>query len=654
MDLSASAVLQVVAACEARRRSLPAPERAAAFLGMTTADELARSGLGIAYPAREPAAPVSVVSVDREARALREAAAVRPAELSDFIRKRAADSDAALPIAWACAKARAAGTPLAELLALLPAELPHEPQLHLAQLLRLDVVAEAGQGESAALRDTFLKTGPLLDSKANELLASRLLRALLSLIHHADRELRLQIFSWSTACMFSAASTAESLLASEPPLDALVDTILAGDDAELVNAGRALPFHRLSLHHAYLTGALLSRHPEWWPEVYQEIQSRGGDAFTPLPALLDGLSERPPDAPAPGSLAIALLELGRSGRPEVRQSALATLAGWPSPDAPALASLSTVVREREPAVRAAVAAALAGAQHTSASLGLLRRLCDDPHPAVRAAAAWSYLSRSSADSIDAGLFADIRIDLQAGSPELRRAAAMSAVCLGLGADEPLLGELLLDALTDDGTGDEGDPALFRGLERFSSPVFALALWASSPENAQRLYAGAIADNRWLLALGLIYKCDFHALPPPSPSVRESLRSRALARLGAETEIERKTAAAVLGRSEPPDSKLIDTLLGFGQPTPEMLGVLEVLAAEVQTSSPRTLKPLSDWLAPQDEPAPQELIDAALTCLGAWASPADTQLATELAARAAESSAAYTALAQLTARGRLGL
>lgn len=653
MDLSISAVLQVVAAGEARRRSLPAPERAAAFLGLQSTDEVAQSGLGIVYPG-SGLVPTAVAPVDREARALREAAAVGTAELRDFIKQRAADSDTALPIAWACAKARAAGTPLADLLALLPAELPHEPQLHLAQLLRLDVVAEAGQGEIAALREAFLKSGPLLDSKANEVLASRLLRALLSLIHHADHDLRLQIFSWSTACMFSAASTAESLLASEPPLDALVDTILAGDDAELVNAERALPFHRLSLHHAYLTGALLCRHPEWWPEVYREIRSRGGDAFTPLPALLDGLSERPPGAPAPETLVDALLELGRSGRPEVRQSALATLAGWPSLDAQALSALATVVRERQPAVRAAVAAALAGAHHTSASLGLLKRLCDDSNPAVRAAAAWSYLSRSSPDSMDASLVADLRADLQAGSPELRRAAAMSAVCLGLGAHEPALGELLLDALTDDAADDEGDPALWRGLERFSSPVFALALWASSPENAARIYAGAIADNRWLLALGLVYKCDFHALPPPSPSVRESLRSRALARLGAETELERRTAAAVLARSEPPGSKLIDTLLGFGQPTPEMLRVLEVLAAEVQTSSLRTLKPLHDWLAPQDEPVPAELVDAALTCLGAWASPEDTQLAAELASQAAQSSAAYTALAQLTARARLGL
>jgi hypothetical protein len=589
----------------------------------------------------------SALPVDREARALLQGAAVSAAALPDYVARRARDSGAALPIAWAMLQAQREGASLGALLSLLPAELPHESTLHLAKLLRLDVVAQSGTADVKLGRGVYAQCAPLLDLHAPAPLRSRLLRGLVELGQGAPMPLRLDMFSFSAASLFSAAGTAGALLDSDPPLDALVDTILRGEDADSVNAGRAAPFAQLAFHHAYLSGALLARNPEWWPEFYRELNSsHGGEDFAPLPTVLAGLSEQPRPLPA---LSADLLELARSRNVLTRQAALLVLANWPEPEPDMLCTLAAAVRDPEPAVRTALAAALAVARHDVDAL--LRRLFDDSEAAVRTAAAWSCAAR---DRVDDSQVKALLCELRWGNGAVRQAAAMAAACLG--AQAPAIGELLLDAIQGfvPKQGEE-----WQGLERFSSPVFALALWATAKDNAARLYQGAVEDNGWLLALGLVLTCDWHAVPAAPSELREPLRSRSLSRLGAELEIQRLTAAAVLGRHDTPDSKLLDTLLGFGKPTKDMLQILEVLASERQGAPPRSVQPLLDTLfapassAPgvlsEDDPESAAAIDATLTCLGAWAPPDDPELLRTLSARASQSDAAYAALANLVAR-----
>lgn len=636
VSLRCATSLHAYARMERRRASLLPPERARVLLGFV--GEAAPAALveaGLAFLVEGERVPI-----DAEIEAA--VAACRP--LADLL-ARAHDAGLARAISFAVARSAAEGAPLPDLLARLPPALPYEEQLHLAALLRIEAIAETAGAEQGLVTEAAAAAADLLAVGAPLALLTRATSALLGLSRGAAEPLRMRLFSEAVLRMFAAACDGARRAQEGAPVDDLVGTILSGGDADELQQERAAPFRRYAAQHAYLVGAIAGENPGWWPQLIEEVLERqGGEDFGPLPALLAGLGDTARAAAAP-ALRDALLACARSGRPTVRQTALRALVLMQDADPQALQAISAAVRDPAEAVRVQVAAALLGGGPETRWLPLLARLCDDPSPAVRAAAAWSALGRGE---VPAQLVDTVTEDLETGNPATRFGAAMATACLG--ATEPMIGEVLAQALYE--AGAEGGPE-WEGLERFASAAWPLSLWASSAEGARRIYeeaAGSQTDsNGWLFALGFALRSEWRGVPPAPTELREAIRARALACLSAAEEVERVAAAMVLARHCRGDARLIDTLLGVDLPSREMLQILAILSPEVGVAHARYVPPLRGWL--RAEEGPPEETELALRCLGELAPAEDEEAARLLLGRlrGASADAAYLALCRLIAR-----
>lgn len=672
MSTDTSNPIQRLAAGIAARRSLPRNIRGAELVdkilaartgqsaGQTAGDLdliTRRRELPLEAFAAEGAELVAAGLVARHAGVLRPvdeeveqalAAALLLGDLREGIGRYGRDAELGLAIAWAAGRALRDGGPLDEderegldrILGWLPAALPHEEQLHLAALLRIEVLASAPGLPLERAREAATAATALLQPAAPDPVLQRAGAALLDLAHGAEAALIDELLDAAVARLLAAARSAQGALESPPPVDALIDKVLGGGDAEELVEDLAAPFQRFALQQAYLVGALLCRRPQRWAAIEAELLAGAEATFPILPALFDGVGDSLPACPQPADSPIlgALVAASTSAATLLRQSALTALALAPGADDRARYLVGAIGREPVAAVRSAVATAL-GRAPASAQPALVR-LCDDPEPAVRAAAAFSAAGRGLADD---SLLEAIRADLELGSAAVSPSAAAAAACLGV-ADESL-GERLLAPLLAAAEPEEPE---WQAAGRFATPRFAFALWASAPEHAARLYAAAVGDNDWLTALGLVLSGDLALLPPPDDTVREELRARALSRLGAETEVERIAAAAALARLAPPTAELFDVLLRGEAPAVELLQILVQLAPRSPERTGRWVAPLLEVLA--DEVAPPEARTAAAICLGHLAPPGHAEARALLAERIPADDAAYTALARLIACG----
>lgn len=569
------------------------------------------------------------------------AAAILLCDLREGIARHGRDAELGLAIAWAAGRAlRDRGDALDPILGWLPAELPHEEQLHLAALVRIEVLAQAPGLPLARSQEAAAAATALLQPAAPDPVLQRAGAALLDLAHGAEAGFVDQLLDAAVARLLAAARSAQGALMSPPPVDALIDKVLGGGDAEELVEDLAAPFQRFALQQAYLVGALLCRRPQRWAAIEAELLAGAEATFPILPALFDGVGDslpacpQPPDSPIPSALVAA----ATSAATLLRQAALSALALAPDADERARYLVGAIGREPVAAIRAGVAVALGRAPASTEPA--LVRLCDDPEPAVRAAAAFSAAGRGLATE---SLLEAIHADLALGSAAVSPAAAATAACLGV--VDASLGERLLAPLLAAAEPQEPE---WQAAGRFATPRFSFALWASAPEHAARLYEAAVGDNDWLTALGLVLGGELALLPPPDDSRREELRARALSRLGAETEVERIAAAATLARLAPPSAELFDVLLRAEAPSVELLQILVQLAPQAKERTGRWVDPLLEVLA--DDVAPPEARTAAAICLGFLAPPEHAEARALLVERIPTDDAAYTALARLIARG----
>lgn len=580
------------------------------------------------------------------------AAALLLGDLREGISRYGRDAELGLALSWAAGRAlrdggssdENKGDALDRILGWLPATLPHEEQLHLAVLLRIEVLASAPDLPLARAREAAIAATALLLPTAPDPVLQRAGAALLDLTHGAESVFVDEILDAAVARLLAAARSAQGALESPPPVDALIDKVLGGGDAEELVEDLAAPFQRFALQQAYLVGALLCHRPQRWSAIEAQLLAGAEATFPILPALFDGVGDSLPACPQPedSPIAGALVAAATSAATLLRQAALSALAVTPGATEPARYLVGAIGREPVAAIRAAVAVAL-GRSPASSSLSTgpaLLRLCDDPEPAVRAAAAFSAAGRGLAEG---SLLEAIRADLELGSAAVSPSAAAASACLGV--VDGSLGERLLAPLLAAAEPEEPE---WQAAGRFATPRFAFALWASAPDHAARLYDAAIGDNDWLTALGLVLYGDLALVPPPHDAVREELRARALSRLGAETEIERIAAAAVLARLAPPTAELFDVLLRGEAPSLELLQILVQLAPRSRERTGRWVTPLLEVLA--DDVAPPEARTAAASCLGHLAPPEHAEARALLAERIPADDAAYTALARLIACG----
>lgn len=668
MSTDTSNPINRLAAGIAARRALPRPVRGAELVDKIVAARAGRAAgdldlipgrreLPLAAFAAEGAELVAAGLVARHGGVLRPvdeeveqalAASLLLGDLRAGIGRYGRDAELGLAIAWAAGRAlreggstdAAQGDALDAILGWLPATLPHEEELHLAALLRIEVLASAPGLPLARAREAAAAATALLLPAAPDPVLQRAGAALLDLAHGAEAVLVDELLDAAVGRLLAAARSAQGALSSPPPVDALIDKVLGGGDAEELVEDLAAPFQRFALQQAYLVGALLCRRPQRWAAIETELLAGAEATFPILPALFDGVGDALPACPQPvdSPIAGALVAAAASAATLLRQSALAALALAPDADERARYLVGAIGREPVAAIRAAVAVAL-GRAPASTEAALLR-LCDDPEPAVRAAASFSAAGRGLAGD---ALLGAIRADLELGSAAVSPAAAAAAACLGV--VDASLGERLLAPLLAAAEPEEPE---WQAAGRFATPRFAFALWASAPEHAQHLYGSAVGDNDWLTALGRVLHGDLALVPPPDPALGEELRARALSRLGAETEVERIAAAAALARLAPPTAELFDVLLRGEAPSIELLQILVQLAPRSRERKDRWVAPLLEVLA--DDVAPPEARTAAAICLGHLAPAEHAEARALLTERISADDAAYTALARLIACG----
>ncbi|MSP60261.1 MAG: HEAT repeat domain-containing protein [Myxococcales bacterium] len=638
MALELTWELAAYARLEVLRAGLFAPEREAILahlVGDVVGEEARLCAAGLAF--LRPGSGAGAVPVDDEVRAAIASAAL---PFSSLVVSRGRDARAAQAIAFGGARAVREGQTVAEVLAALAGDLPHEGALRLAALLRIEVVAEAGgaAGE-AAIERAAAAAVELLAVGAPEAIISRACSALAGL-GLASPGLRNKIFSDAVLRMFAALRDGAETGGADSPVDLVVQAILAGGEAADPALARLEPFERYAAHHAWLVGRLAAASPSFWPELWREVQEHhGGHDFVPLPTLLGGLGE------GGGPSVVVretLIEAARASRETVRQTALASLAARQDEHPSVSAALAAAVRDPDPSVRVEVAAALLRGAPSLAPI--LRRLCEDPSPAVRAAAAWSTLAR---DEVTEDLLALVDDDLHFGAPGTRYGAALAAACLG-GTDEAI-GELLHVA---GGIPAESGPE-WSGLERWASPAFPFAVWASSRAGAALLHARAAEDDDWLLAFGAALGAGWRGVPDAEGEWREPVRIRALRLLPSDDVDVRTRAALVLGRHASGDRQILEALCVAGRPPVELLEVLAVASAEIGLEAPAMVARLRECL---DEDADEEEVNLALTCLGELAPADDPEVTELLVSRIAEvrgetTDAAYEALARMVARRR---
>lgn len=529
-------------------------------------------------------------------------------------------------IAAAIALAARSSSPGQRALRDLPAVLAYEPSLHLTELLRLDIVAacpESAESDRASAASAGLA---LLTPASPGPVQERVTTALAALAR-ASAAATARIFNEAVARALTGNEAAARIAESEAPIDELIEGILEGATGETVQKERAAPMRATSLRQAWLAGACVARNPDWWPELWAEIERRGGFDWDALPALLGGVVE---SGVAPsGPIAATLSDGLRAIRPTIRQCALTALSKQHAPDDTTLESLAALVRDPVEPVRVELAQALLGAGPWGAPL--VARLGDDPSPAVRGAAAFTALGRGEADET---LHRRVRGDFDQGSPALRFGAAMAAACLGY--TDPAIGELLVDAAADlePESGSE-----WAGLERWASPIWPLWAWASSAEAREHLYQRAAEDDRWLLAFGELLALGNVA--PAKEPLAARIRDRALTLLGEHG----PQAARILAHHAVGDVRVLDLFDDESIPLEDRLPLLAASARILGLARPSATESLlaaleDDTLAP-----------LAATCLGELARPDDQRVASALERGFAGPSrdVFYNALARLVAR-----
>ncbi|MFO0573139.1 MAG: hypothetical protein U1A78_04005 [Polyangia bacterium] len=564
--------------------------------------------------------------------------------LADLLQGPIHDEEPALAVALSVARSQRQGRPLDELLALLPRELPQEPALRGAQLLRGQVIACAADVPQAlrsqALESTLLLLGP----EHPVPMQWRALEIAELLLAGTDAAGRSTAFAQILGELPGAVQAGAAAAAGDVPLDDFLGTLLQGGDTTELPQRYARPYRRHAATLAYLLGVLIAAEPKLLPGMQTALSLLPADAATALwPALLGGVMTH--GAPPP-VLEPLLLVQARSDETEARQEALRALARAQEPSEATRLSLSRGARDPIAAVRAAVAAALLPAGPWAGSL--LHRLIDDPAPEVRAAAAWSLLGRGEAEPV---LLSELLDDVKNGGPEARAGAAMAAAALG--ASDESVGEILAPLAASIQGASESEWA---GLRRFTSGVWPLAAWTVHDPCRQLLYRRAVSDPLWLHALGAVLDSELGRLDDAPAELTTGLLAAAVLCLRDEAAQPRLLAARVVGAYRGSDPRVLDLML-VNEPTHEVLQVLAALCAGADTVHPqwvaRLLPRLGDTapgLLADDTPA-----ELAMACLAELAAPDDAAVQAALARRCTDGGAlgdaAHAALSRLLARGR---